>query len=136
MTDILRVKKWKRRPLNVLKNVTSAAPPPLPACAGNMAAPVAIHLEFGGGAELLFDGVKQHHVTLPDQPDPWDMKQLLVWIQQNLLKERPELFVQGDSVRPGILVLINEADWELMGQLEYQLQDQDNVVFISTLHGG
>uniref|UniRef100_A0A8C7YE36 Uncharacterized protein n=1 Tax=Oryzias sinensis TaxID=183150 RepID=A0A8C7YE36_9TELE len=23
---------------------------------------------------------------------------LLVWIQRNLLKERPELFVQGDSV--------------------------------------
>uniref|UniRef100_A0A8C7YB40 Uncharacterized protein n=1 Tax=Oryzias sinensis TaxID=183150 RepID=A0A8C7YB40_9TELE len=26
------------------------------------------------------------------------MRQLLVWIQRNLLKERPELFVQGDSV--------------------------------------
>ncbi|CAL8387239.1 unnamed protein product [Boreogadus saida] len=64
------------------------------------------------------------------------MKQLLVWIGQNLLKERPELFVQGDNVRPGILVLINDADWELMGQLDYELQDKDNVVFISTLHGG
>uniref|UniRef100_A0A3Q3EIM0 Ubiquitin-related modifier 1 n=1 Tax=Labrus bergylta TaxID=56723 RepID=A0A3Q3EIM0_9LABR len=79
-----------------------------------MAAPLSIHLEFGGGAELLFDGVKEHHVTLPSQSEPWDVKQLLVWIQRNLLKERPELFVQGDSVRPGILVLINDADWELM----------------------
>ncbi|XP_035391092.1 ubiquitin-related modifier 1 isoform X3 [Electrophorus electricus] len=79
-----------------------------------MAVPIAIHLEFGGGAELLFDGVKDHHVTLPSQSEPWDMKQLLVWIRGNLLKERPELFVQGDSVRPGILVLINDADWELM----------------------
>uniref|UniRef100_A0A3P9CKV7 Ubiquitin-related modifier 1 n=1 Tax=Maylandia zebra TaxID=106582 RepID=A0A3P9CKV7_9CICH len=79
-----------------------------------MAASIAIHLEFGGGAELLFNGVKKHHVTLPSQSEPWDMKQLLVWIQRNLLKERPELFVQGDSVRPGILVLINDADWELM----------------------
>ncbi|XP_027138060.1 ubiquitin-related modifier 1 isoform X1 [Larimichthys crocea] len=104
-----------------------------------MAAPIAVHLEFGGGAELLFNGVKEHHVTLPGQSEPCfpgDVKQLLVWIQQNLLKERPELFVQGDSVRPGILVLINDADWELMGELDYQLQDQDNVVFISTLHGG
>ncbi|MED6250614.1 Ubiquitin- modifier 1 [Ataeniobius toweri] len=110
--------------------------PSLPACAEKMAAPVAVHLEFGGGAELLFDGVKEHHVTLPSQPEPWDIKQLLVWIQRNLLKERPELFVQGDSVRPGILVLINDADWELKGELDYQLQDQDNIVFISTLHGG
>ncbi|XP_069019740.1 ubiquitin-related modifier 1 [Embiotoca jacksoni] len=101
-----------------------------------MAAPVAIRLEFGGGAELLFGRVKEHHVTLPSQSESWDMKQLLVWIQRNLLKERPELFIQGDSVRPGILVLINDADWELMGELDYQLQDQDSVVFLSTLHGG
>jgi len=53
-----------------------------------------------------------------------------------LLKERPELFIQGDSVRPGILVLVNDADWELLGELDYQLQDQDSILFISTLHGG
>ncbi|KAB0406907.1 hypothetical protein E2I00_002037, partial [Balaenoptera physalus] len=43
-----------------------------------------------------------------------DIRNLLVWIKKNLLKERPELFIQGDSVRPGILVLINDADWELL----------------------
>ncbi|XP_067398204.1 ubiquitin-related modifier 1 isoform X1 [Emydura macquarii macquarii] len=89
-----------------------------------------------GGAELLFDGIKKHQVTLPCQPESWDIRSLLKWIKQNLLKERPELFIQGDTVRPGILVLINDADWELMGELDYKLQDQDNVVFISTLHGG
>lgn len=36
-----------------------------------------------------------------------------MYCKENWLKERPELFVKGDSVRPGILVLINEADWEL-----------------------
>ncbi|MBN3318859.1 URM1 protein, partial [Atractosteus spatula] len=51
-----------------------------------------------GGAELLFDGVKNHHVTLPSQSEPWNMKQLLLWIKGNLLKERPELFIQGDTV--------------------------------------
>ncbi|XP_063000828.1 ubiquitin-related modifier 1 [Elgaria multicarinata webbii] len=101
-----------------------------------MAAPLSVQLEFGGGAELLFDGKRKHQVTLPSQHEPWDVRSLLVWIKENLLKERPELFVQGDSVRPGILVLINDTDWELMGELHYQLQDQDNVVFISTLHGG
>ena len=38
--------------------------------------------------------------------------------------------------RPGILVLINDADWELEGELEYELEDGDEVCFISTLHGG
>lgn len=41
-----------------------------------------------------------------------------------------------DRRRPGILVLINDADWELEGELEYELQDRDEIVFISTLHGG
>lgn len=38
--------------------------------------------------------------------------------------------------RPGILVLINDADWELEGEASYELQQGDNVVFVSTLHGG
>jgi molybdopterin converting factor small subunit len=38
--------------------------------------------------------------------------------------------------RPGILVLINDADWELEGQDAYELQAGDEVVFVSTLHGG
>ncbi|KAG6940939.1 ubiquitin related modifier 1 [Chelydra serpentina] len=101
-----------------------------------VAAPVSLLVEFGGGAELLFDGIKKHQVTLPCQPEPWHIRNLLKWIKQTLLKERPELFIQGDTVQPGILVLINDADWELMGELDYKLQDQDNVVFISTLHGG
>jgi len=42
----------------------------------------------------------------------------------------------ADYRRPGILVLINDADWELEGELEYELKDKDEVVFISTLHGG
>jgi ubiquitin related modifier 1 len=38
--------------------------------------------------------------------------------------------------RPGILVLINSTDWELEGELEYELEEGDELVFISTLHGG
>jgi molybdopterin converting factor small subunit len=38
--------------------------------------------------------------------------------------------------RPGILVLVNDADWELEGEGDYELKDGDEIVFISTLHGG
>ena len=38
--------------------------------------------------------------------------------------------------RPGILVLINDVDWELEGGGEYRLQPHDTILFISTLHGG
>ncbi|CAH1786260.1 unnamed protein product, partial [Owenia fusiformis] len=95
-----------------------------------------ITIEFSGGAELLFGKTKKHNVALPESSEQWTIKSLLVWIRDNMLKERPELFMQGDTVRPGILVLINDADWELMGELEYAVQNSDRIVFISTLHGG
>ena len=38
--------------------------------------------------------------------------------------------------RPGILVLINDTDWELEGGLEYLVQSDDRILLISTLHGG
>lgn len=97
---------------------------------------LALTLEFSGGAELLFDKIKKHSIKLPEKSDKWTIRSLLVWMKDNLLKERPELFLKDDSVRPGILVLVNDSDWELLGQLDYVLEEGDNVVFISTLHGG
>ncbi|XP_063966569.1 ubiquitin-related modifier 1-like [Lytechinus pictus] len=104
-----------------------------------MAAPtgeIHVKLEFSGGAELLFDKIKHHDAVLNCSHNKWTIKTLLVWIKDNLLKERPELFIQGDTVRPGILVLVNDADWELVGELEYEIQNKDKIIFISTLHGG
>ncbi|KAJ2942200.1 hypothetical protein O0L34_g15741 [Tuta absoluta] len=103
-----------------------------------------ISLQFGGGAELLFDKIKKRQIELPSlskflpqiQKENWSIRELLVWMKHNLLKERPELFLQGDSVRPGILVLINDSDWELYGELDYEIKENDTIMFISTLHGG
>ena len=95
-----------------------------------------VTLEFSGGAELLFGHCKKHAVQLDTSSEKWNIKKLLVWIKDNLLQERPELFLQGDTIRPGILVLINDADWQLFGEIEYSLEDNDVITFISTLHGG
>lgn len=38
--------------------------------------------------------------------------------------------------RPGILTLINDTDWELEGEEEYELEAGDVIAFTSTLHGG
>lgn len=93
-----------------------------------------VKIELSGGLELLFAKVKEHKVDLPD--DVRNMRSLIKWMQAHLLTERPELFVSGETVRPGVLVLINDADWELDGQLDYKLQEGDSIAFISTLHGG
>ncbi|XXG67276.1 hypothetical protein AAC387_Pa06g0662 [Persea americana] len=95
-------------------------------------------LEFGGGLELLCQSVKIHHVDVnpKDGEKKLTMRDLLSWVHTNLIKERPEMFLKGDSVRPGVLVLINDCDWELCGQLDATLEEKDVIVFISTLHGG
>ncbi|CAL9772479.1 unnamed protein product [Musa acuminata subsp. burmannicoides] len=95
-------------------------------------------LMFGGGLELLCQSSKIHNVDVKPNPgeDKLTMRDLLAWVKSNLIKERPEMFVKGDSVRPGVLVLINDCDWELCGSLDTELEEKDVVVFISTLHGG
>ncbi|BBG93674.1 Ubiquitin related modifier 1, partial [Prunus dulcis] len=95
-------------------------------------------VEFGGGLELLCNSVKIHNVNveLQNGAEKLTMKDLLSWIRTNLIKERPEMFMKGDTVRPGVLALVNDCDWELSGQLDTTLEEKDVVVFISTLHGG
>ncbi|KAI8055517.1 ubiquitin-related modifier 1 [Syncephalis plumigaleata] len=95
-----------------------------------------LQLEFSGGMELLFEQQREIAVELSESDNVKTIRDLLPWIRRELLKERPELFMQEDTVRPGILVLINDADWELEGELEYTLCDKDRITFISTLHGG
>ena len=101
---------------------------------------------------ILNTKVKRHEVLLDTNSlglttneTQWSLGHLLGWIRDNLLTpDRPELFLKDKTekdltkldVRPGILVLVNDADWELVGQTEYILEDGDNVTFISTLHGG
>jgi len=89
--------------------------------------------------ELLFGKKKKHTITLPVTAGTGTtpvLRDLLKYVELNLIQERPELFMLKDTVRPGILVLINEVDWELEGGADYPLKANDTIVFISTLHGG
>ncbi|KAG2497899.1 hypothetical protein HYH03_004164 [Edaphochlamys debaryana] len=99
---------------------------------------VRVRLEFSGGLELLFGNQKECEVDVPVASGQQELTagHLILWARDNMLQERPELFVKGNSVRPGILVLINECDWELCGAGESTISEGDHVVFISTLHGG
>ena len=64
------------------------------------------------------------------------MEWLIDYLKKNHLKDKEEMFVQGNSVRPGIIVLINDTDWELLETINYKVQEKDSIAFISTLHGG
>ncbi|EMD90770.1 hypothetical protein COCC4DRAFT_68609 [Bipolaris maydis ATCC 48331] len=97
-------------------------------------------VEFSGGLEILFANQKKYDLSLPTKDEsgkPTNVAFLVRFLCDNVMKDpRKELFVLDGTVRPGILVLINEADWELEGEDEYQVQKGDHVMFVSTLHGG
>eukprot|EP01025_Chloroclados_australasicus_P020874 TRINITY_DN21973_c0_g1_i1.p3 TRINITY_DN21973_c0_g1~~TRINITY_DN21973_c0_g1_i1.p3 ORF type:complete len:100 (-),score=16.54 TRINITY_DN21973_c0_g1_i1:186-485(-) len=98
---------------------------------------VQVTVEFSGGMDLIFGGVKETTIDVPTPQDRMlNIVDVMVYCRDNLLQERPELFMKGDTVRPGILVLINDADWELSGLNNSEIEEGDRVVFISTLHGG
>lgn len=97
---------------------------------------LSISVGFSGGAELLFNNCKSLQLNLKKDDKAWTLGRLIDHLKTDHLKERPELFVSGSTVRPGILVLVNDTDWELLGELSYEIQPKDDILFISTLHGG
>lgn len=87
-----------------------------------------------GGLEFLFENKKRLHVDIPSQVVT--LGDLINWVRCNLIRERHDMFMQGDHIRPGVLVLINDVDWELEDTTQYQVVGGDIFAFISTLHGG
>ncbi|KAG1765648.1 hypothetical protein EDD22DRAFT_880175 [Suillus occidentalis] len=119
-----------------------------------MAGTMTIKLEFSGGLELLFGNERSQSVLIPpfvpsdnsthSSPSPSssipssynsipstgetkaaDLEYLIYHLRDHVLKERPELFMENGTIRPGILVLINNTDWELEGEGSYQLCNND-----------
>ncbi|CBX98560.1 Ubiquitin- modifier 1 [Plenodomus lingam] len=101
---------------------------------------IPITIEFSGGLEMLFANQKRHTLAMPTQDEagkPANIAFLVRHLCDKVMKDpRKDLFVLDGTVRPGILVLINEADWELEGEDEYELGKNDHIMFVSTLHGG
>ncbi|KAK1760480.1 ubiquitin-like protein [Echria macrotheca] len=101
---------------------------------------MAITVDFSGGLEMLFSNQRRHALSIPAHDKdgkPSNIAFLISHLCKTLMKDpRTDLFVLDDHIRPGILVLINDADWELEGEEAYEIQPGDNILFVSTLHGG
>ena len=95
-----------------------------------------IKIEFSGGLELLFENQKKFDIDIDAKDTAFTVTMLIDHMRKNCLKEKEDMFVQGDTVRPGIIVMINDTDWELEGTGDYEIQNNDVIAFISTLHGG
>ncbi|KAI1663076.1 ubiquitin related modifier 1 [Daldinia decipiens] len=101
---------------------------------------LSIDVEFTGGLEMLFSDQRRHSISISaanKDGNPATIADLIYHLCEYTMKDaRKDLFVLQDHLRPGILVLINDADWELEGEEAYEIQAGDNILFVSTLHGG
>lgn len=97
---------------------------------------VKVKVEFLGGLDVVVDKVRVHDITL-DKEDA-TLRDLVDYICSDMIKNPNdiEVFIEDESIRPGIITLINDTDWELEGEMEYELENGDVISFTSTLHGG
>ncbi|KAJ5069574.1 rurm1 protein [Anaeramoeba ignava] len=94
-----------------------------------------VTIEFLGGLDALVEKQKEVKTTLPKEIT--HLKHLIIWIKENLMKSRQEEFVTNElQIRPGIMVLVNEIDWALLDEENYEIQQNDRIAFLSSLHGG
>ncbi|ODQ65849.1 ubiquitin-related modifier 1 [Nadsonia fulvescens var. elongata DSM 6958] len=103
-----------------------------------------INIEFSGGLETVFQNIRKYSIDLeaPSDGSPLNIKYLLTYMVDVLMDADSKanggvgLFLLDGLIRPGVLILINDTDWELEGEEEYLLQEGDIILFASTLHGG
>ncbi|KAK5781778.1 hypothetical protein RI543_000966 [Arxiozyma heterogenica] len=96
---------------------------------------VKITVEFLGGLDVVVGKVRTHDVTLTKEAA--NVHDLVDYICHEMIKNPNdiEVFIEDGTIRPGIITLINDTDWELEGEMDYELEDGDVISFTSTLHG-
>ena len=93
-----------------------------------------IKVELGGGLELLFDKIKDFEIEI--NKNECLIKDVIISMLSKI-KGNSNLFASPEGIiKPGIIVLYNDADWEIYEKEETKVEDKDTISFISTLHGG
>ncbi|PIO59108.1 hypothetical protein TELCIR_19440 [Teladorsagia circumcincta] len=84
---------------------------------------VNVNLEFSGGCEFLVGNQKRHKVSLPTSEDFVTVGDVVSYVNDVMLKDcdRRELLIDDGKIRPGVLVLVNDCDWELVGCVCFML---------------
>lgn len=98
---------------------------------------IKVKVEFLGGLNIILAPPHPREVTVSIE-DESTVLELIKLICNDYIpdKENIQVFIENGTIRPGILTLINDTDWELEGEESYVLENKDVISFTSTLHGG
>ncbi|CRH00254.1 ubiquitin related modifier, putative [Plasmodium relictum] len=122
-----------------------------------------IELKFLGGLESYLANKSKNHVSFEIESEEFNFENLIAYVRNNIIVERKDVFsdyvtTNNDTkmckvlvdnteysnfnlndkakIKPGIIVLVNEYDWEILDTYSYKIQNNDKICFLSTLHGG
>ena len=93
-----------------------------------------IKVELGGGLEILFDKIKEHEIELNENNNT--IKDVILIMLEKIKGDSSLFATKEGNIKPGIIVLYNDSDWEIYDKENTKLESKDTVSFISTLHGG
>lgn len=95
-----------------------------------------MRVEFSGGLDTVFGGARELDLEVPSTGTT--VNEVITELAKIAESKGGDvnLFLQDGLVRPGILVLINDADWELLDKEDSEVGPRDTIHFNSTLHGG
>lgn len=99
---------------------------------------IKIKVEFRGGLESIMVVPTPKDITLKRTENEVKVEKVIEHISENFILDQSlkSQFVENGQIRHGILVLINERDWELDEREKTMINDGDTILFTSTLHGG
>ncbi|CDO65183.1 ubiquitin-related modifier 1, putative [Plasmodium reichenowi] len=122
-----------------------------------------VELKFLGGLESYLANKSKNYVSLEIESEEFNFENLIAYIRNHIIVDRKDVFsdfVMSDGnikscnvmiddkeysnynlndkgkIKPGIIVLINEYDWEILDTYTYKIKNNDKICFLSTLHGG
>eukprot|EP00792_Barthelona_sp_PAP020_P009759 TRINITY_DN3320_c0_g3_i1.p1 TRINITY_DN3320_c0_g3~~TRINITY_DN3320_c0_g3_i1.p1 ORF type:complete len:93 (+),score=17.92 TRINITY_DN3320_c0_g3_i1:31-309(+) len=90
-----------------------------------------LKLLFNGGLETYFPNTE---LDIPHNCETFG--EFCVQIPKLLNSEHGKELIENNEVKPGIIVLIDDAEWFVMDGPETEIYDGCTLTFISTMHGG
>lgn len=98
---------------------------------------------FRGGLEdnvnsetLLLDIAELSKAIGSEYSSDVTAKDLILYIENNHIREGYRHFSSNGELEGGILCIINEIDWDILEEKNTKLKNTDTIHFITTLHGG
>ena len=79
---------------------------------------------------------RNRDVNANQLPNKNTIKDVILVMLEKIKGDSSLFATKEGNIKPGIIVLYNDSDWEIYDKENTKLENKDTISFISTLHGG